>query len=449
LNDPRYLLFCARVVRRIIWPSALCLLILAAGAPRQSVRAQSIGLLRDRGRLMLTVIKKDIKDNYYDRSFHGVDLDAHFKAAEEKIKTANSNGQIFRIIAGALDVFNDSHTFLLPPDRASRTDYGWQMQMIGDKPYIIAVKPGSDAEAQGLKVGDEIYSLDGFEPTRDNLWKMKYVYYGLEPRSGVRLVVIGKDGQQRELLVKSKISTGKRLRDVFNEMFDLIREADASARLYRQRYEEVGEDLFIWKMPDFMIEDTKVDAIMDKARQHKAIIFDLRGNGGGAVSALERLAGYFFDHDLKIADLKGRKEMKPQVAKTRGDRVFKGKVIVLVDHQSASASEIFARLMQLEKRATVIGDRTAGAVMQSRLYDHELGTDDVIFYGASVTEADLIMSDGQSLEHTGVTPDELLLPKAADLAANRDPVLAHAAELLGVKLEADKAGALFPVEWRK
>ena len=70
-------------------------------------------------------------------------------------------------------------------------------------------------------------------------------------------------------------------------------------------------------------------------------------------------------------------------------------------------------------------------------------------YGASVTDADMIMADGKSLERVGVTPDELLLPTAADLAANRDPVLARAAETLGLKLPADKAGSFFPIEWKK
>jgi hypothetical protein len=44
---------------------------------------------------------------------------------------------------------------------------------------------------------------------------------------------------------------------------------------------------------------------------------------------------------------------------------------------------------------------------------------------------------------------ELILPQGADLAVKRDPVLAHAAALVGVKLDPEKAGSLFPKEWRK
>ena len=432
--------------------SAVCLL--ACGS-LQIATAQSVsGADRDRGRSMLKSIKEDIKKYYYDPAYGGMDVDARFAAADEKMKQATSLGQVFGIIAQAMVDLKDSHTFFVPPTRITKTEYGWQMQMVGEDCYVTAVKPGSDAEAKGLKVGDAIVSVDGFGPTRENMWKMQYLYYTLNPKPGMRLLVRSPQGQERQLDVLAKVSQGKQMLDLTlgdggNDFFNMLREAANESRLNPHRYYEAGEELFIWKMPAFDLSEEKVDEMMGKAAKRKALILDLRGNPGGAVTTLQRLAGRFFDRDVKIADLKGRKEMKPMIARTRGKEVYGGKLVVLVDSQSGSAAELFARIVQLEKRGSVLGDRTAGAVMQSRQHSHKYGIDIVSFYGSSITEADLIMADGGRLEGAGVAPDESILPTAVDMAARRDPVLSRAAELLGVKVTPDKAGTLFPIEWSK
>jgi C-terminal processing protease CtpA/Prc len=87
--------------------------------------------------------------------------------------------------------------------------------------------------------------------------------------------------------------------------------------------------------------------------------------------------------------------------------------------------------------------------MQSRIHSHALGLDRRLRFGISITKADVIMSDGKSLEKVGVTPDELLLPSPEDLAAGQDPVLARAIALAGgPQLDPAAAGALFPREER-
>jgi C-terminal processing protease CtpA/Prc len=124
-------------------------------------------------------------------------------------------------------------------------------------------------------------------------------------------------------------------------------------------------------------------------------------------------------------------------------------LVVLVDSQSASASELLARVIQLEKRGVIMGDHSEGGVMEAKRYSYATGTDIVAFFGAEITEADIIMTDGKSLERVGVTPDEVMIPTAGDLASGRDPVLAHAAETLGFKVTAEAAGKMFPYEWTK
>ncbi|HEU4767615.1 MAG TPA: hypothetical protein VFS77_09575, partial [Pyrinomonadaceae bacterium] len=161
---------------------------------------------RDRGQIMLKRIKDKLKNNYYDPKFHGMDLDARFKTAEEKIKTATSVGQIFGIIAQVLVELNDSHTFFLPPSRAYTNEYGWTMQIVGNRCFVSTVDKGSDAETKGVKPGDEVLEAGGYRIDRTNLWKFQYLYNALRPQPFIAVVLRSPNGEERrlDLLAKRK-----------------------------------------------------------------------------------------------------------------------------------------------------------------------------------------------------------------------------------------------------
>lgn len=424
-----------------------CVLLTFALAYISSSRAQAPSSYdKARGQMILEQAKSDIKSNYYDPAFHNVNLEATFKEASEKIKSARSNGQILGIVAQAVLSLGDSHTFFIPPDRQARTDYGWEMQVIGDEVYVTKVKEKSDAEAKGLKVGDLVHLVDGYQPTRENASKLVYLYYALRPQPGMHVTVSSPGDQPREFDIIAKVTDRKRL-DLTSYMdyMDLVRESEIEERKRKKshRLQEI-EDLIIWKMPAFNLTPDEADGLMEKARAHKKLILDLRGNSGGYEETLLRMIANLFDHHIKVGDIQRRKETKALNAKSRGDKAFKGELIVLVDSISASSAEILARVVQLEKRGVIVGDRTAGAVMRARVYQHEVGLTSAAFFALSVTDADLKMNDGKSLERSGVVPDEIKLPTGADLAAKSDPVLAYAAKLAGVSIDASRAGALFP-----
>lgn len=438
---------CVRSQRTAL--SALLWLLILIVAPGHPAPAQTLDFDKQRGRTMLDVIRKDIERNYYDPKFHGLDLQATFDKAQEKIKQAQSLGQIFGIIAQALIELDDSHTSFVPPPRATRVDYGWQMGMVGDHCYVTAVRPGSDAAVKGLRLGDEVLSIDRQQPSRERLWLLTYLYYRLRPQPGMNVSVKKPDGTRAALAILAKVREEKRVVDLTGEdLWAEIREEENEARLHRHRYQEDLAGVFVWKMPEFDQDDHEVDRAMARIGDRPNLILDLRGNGGGSEKTLLRMIGNLFDRNVTIGNIQRRKETKPLVAKTRGARAFKGRVIVLIDHRSGSASEVFARVMQLEKRGTVIGDRSAGAVMRSKSYSYQSGVGRVVWYGASITDADVIMSDGKSLEKVGVTPDEFVLPSASDLAAQRDPALSRAAALAGTELDPVRAGTWFPIEWR-
>jgi C-terminal processing protease CtpA/Prc len=438
-----------QIFMKYIWScnlvKALSILFLIIISVNVSFGQKLDRLERERAKDMLNAIKGEIKSKYYDSTYHGIDLDARFKVAESAIDKATSMGQAFGIIAQAVLELNDSHTTFYPPQRTAIFEYGWRWQMVGNSCFITAVKPKSDAEKQGLKVGDEVLEVEGFRPTRKEMWKVSYYYNVLSPRVGLKLKVKSpNDSQPRELDVATKVTELKGTLD----LADLYRQYQFSLdRKVENKFVKVGNTT-VWKLPTFVIDPSTISNIMTgRIRESSNLILDLRGNGGGYVVALEELAGYFVDKDTKIADLKGRNKMDPQMAKTKGKDVYKGKLIVLVDSRSASASEIFARFMQLEQRGVVIGDQSAGAVMQSRGVPMKLESFSIISYGMSMTNADVIMTDGKSLEHTGVLPQSVQVPTGADIAEQRDPVLAAALQLFGEKVSPSEAGKYYPFKW--
>jgi C-terminal processing protease CtpA/Prc len=405
---------------------------------------------REVGRIMLRNLKDSIKKNYYDPEFHGVNIDETFKTAEEKINEATSNGQVFGIIEKALLSLNDTHTFFLPPPHALRVSYDWQIQIIGDQCYIVALKPGTDAEAKGLKRGDILHVVDGYKITRESFWLFNYLYQALQPKPQLSVVVQGPGEKPRRVDYSASTRQGKKIMDLTSSMEfnDLVREVEEYDRIYEHRFKGFGDDLYIWKMPQFDVPVGRVNEIMEKTTKYKTLIIDLRGNSGGYVDTLLQVIGNLFDHDVKIGDRKRRKDSKALIAKTRGHDIFQGQLILLIDNGSASASEFLSRVVQIEKRGTVIGDVSAGAVMESKRYRFSLGENSMVLYGASITDADIMMTDGKSLEHTGVSPDKIMLPTGVDLREQEDPVLSYAASLAGVKLSPKEAGALFPVRWK-
>jgi carboxyl-terminal processing protease len=389
----------------------------------------------------------DVKKYYYDPKLKGVDWEARYQQYTAMIGSAHNLGEGFRVIAAFLSGLQDSHTFFTPPERATRYDSGYRYALVGDASFITQVRPGTDA-ASKLHVGDQVVLLDGFNVNREDFHDLRYFFNILAPQAMVQIDLRSPAGEQRRVVVKSVVKPNKLVMDLGNaaDYAELVRREENEDHATRSQVIENGAAA-IWKLQQFDLDSGEIDKDISIARRHKTLILDLRGNSGGYTDTLKSMVGSFFEHDIKIGDRAGKKESKPMIAKHNGNP-FTGKLIVLVDSGSASASELLARVVQLEHRGSVIGDRTAGAVMEARYYSEKQGLDTKIFYGFSVTDANLIMSDGKSLEKTGVVPDEVLLPTGADLAAGRDPVLAYAAELAGVKLDPAAAGKLFPFEWQ-
>jgi carboxyl-terminal processing protease len=408
---------------------------------------------RETALAMLDVVASDVRKDYYDPKLHGLDWDAKVRQAKEEIDKAPTLEAAYLQIAAVLEALNDSHTYFMSPGFTLKYDYGWRFQMVGNRCYVTHVRPGSDAEAKGIKPGDQVLTLNGFSPARETLWKMEYVLEALSPMRVLPVEVLSSSKKVLQVDIRARVRQTKIIRDmddvVGRDKWRMRLDAEEAARTARVRYVELGPELMIVKIPEFDQPELEIEGMIDRARKHNALIVDLRGNPGGAEESLKHWLGGLFVKDVKIADRKQRTKTTIVTAKSDRHHVFSGKLIVLVDSRSASAAELFARVVQLEKRGTVLGDHTSGATMEARFAYHTTGLNPSYTYGAMVTRAELVMVDGKSLEHLGVTPDETRLPLATDLANGSDPVMTQAAAMAGVKLDPASAGKLFPFEWPK
>ena len=401
----------------------------------------------DRRRLQFTLSKvvREVRENYYDATFGGRDLDALAATARQRVDSARSIGEALSAIAQLTMEFDDSHTFFLPPYLTVDSDYGWDVGIVGDAGMVLEVTPGSDAEKQGVRRGDVVRTINGFPVSRNTLWKIEYLFQGLRPQPGLRIELVTPEGKERELHVAAKIEARRRLFELDNGYgwARLREEYSENRRKQRLTRAVVGENVLVARLRQFTPADDEPEKLLDAARGQSALILDLRENGGGQVAVLKQIVGGLFAEDTAVATFMERGKSELLLAKGSKGKAFTGKLWILIGAQSASASELLARTVQLQGRGQVVGDRSAGSVRVSRTFDSSVKHGDfLVSSGVRVTVADVVMPDGQPLEKVGVIPDVQVLPSPADLAAGRDPVLAKALELAGVQMDATAAGQL-------
>jgi C-terminal processing protease CtpA/Prc len=317
------------------------------------------------------------------------------------------------------------------------------MMTVGSGCFVADVKKDSNAAAMGLKAGDQILEFNGHTPTRQNLWLINYIVYALEPQEDIKLKVRDSNKKEREIYFKAKFISKKERKKERKRLKDEEQSKPDTCV-------EIGPDVTACKLRTFEVGKDVVDKMMKEASSRKKLILDLRGNGGGYVDTEQHLLGWFFDRDVKIGTEKLRYKTKERFAKGRRSDSYKGELIVMIDSESASASEVFARVIQIEKRGRIMGDASMGAVMTSVRYgiasETRASMDGIgnPYYLSvmSISIGDLIMSDGMRLEGFGVMPDIPTGPTQLAMYQRSDPVLSYAAELMGTPISAEAAGKL-------
>lgn len=397
---------------------------------------------RDLGLLMLRQVRRDIEEHYFDLTFKGLDLDAVFGQAREQIQQAQNNSEVFRAIAMTTRAFGDSHTKFHAPGRGFDFDYGWEAMPSGKICIVHRVEKGSDAEARGLRVGDQLLAIDGAAVGRDTLRVWDYLLNAIEPHSKLTLTVAAPGGEARSLDVQTKVTPGVGTKDLYRDFAILMRESESERRQIRSGYENFG-NVLVWRMRSFEIDSADIEEGLGRARRHETLILDLRGNGGGSEESLLRVVSVLVDGGTVVGAMKTRTGEEPLVAPGKSGDGWKGRLFVLVDGRSGSAAEIFAAVVQERSRGVVFGDRTAGAVQRSIVKVNQLGSTHLVFFATQVAVAEVQLSSGRRLEGVGVTPDFFMPVSAADVAAQQDPVLAMALKQAGITADPAVLGRTF------
>ena len=426
------------------WSLPLVVVTALFAAPAAAAQAPT-GEQISRAHAMLAQIRDDLAKYYYDSTFGGTNLDRRIMEANAKVDQAGTVGEMLGAVAQFLLDFHDSHTFFLPPGRAADVDYGWWWTIVGDNCFVDSIRKGSDADRKGLHLGDQVLALDGIALNRQSSWLLTYLYRGLNPRPGMHVQLRRPDGSAYEVDVLAKVTARERVVDYDNmtEWSFIIARAEDEAHARHHFWREFGDTALVWHFGEFRLDDPGIDEMMGRANGHRSLILDLRDNPGGSIATMVRLLGHFVDHPAHVQVIRHRTKVDTVIAKPVGKTPFHGNVIVLINGNSASCSEMTTRFLQLEGIATVVGDRSAGAVRESFQLGHDVGFTKYITYGVSVTVDDVTMEDESHLENVGVMPEWIVLPTGADLAARRDPQMTKALALAGIQVDPVQAARIY------
>jgi carboxyl-terminal processing protease len=141
---------------------------------------------------------------------------------------------------------------------------------------------------------------------------------------------------------------------------------------------------------------------LKKSDNLKGIILDLRGNPGGLLDQAERISNLFLKSGVIVTTWAG--DLKKPYRAIPEDYEFSGKIVILADFGSASASEIVAGALKNNERAVLLGERTFGKGSVQQIFDLNDGSALKLTIARYLTPGDI------SIQDIGITPDVELRP---------------------------------------
>ena len=270
---------------------------------------------------------------------------------------------------------------------------GIELSLRDGLPTVVRVLRDNPAEKAGLVVGDVVTAVNG-ESVKDQTTTEIVTKIRGDAGTTVKLTVV-RNGESKD--------------------FTLTRETVNNPSVYGSVVNGVG----VMTISRFDSETGGLARKLAgefKAAGVKGVVLDLRGNGGGYVTAAQDVAGIWLDKQTVVTEKRGNKVTDE--LKSGGSPILNGvPTTVLINSSSASASEIVAGALHDHKAATLMGEKSFGKGSVQKLVNLTDGT------MLKVTIARWYTPSGVNISEKGINPDKIVERTADDYNANRDPQL--------------------------
>jgi carboxyl-terminal processing protease len=277
---------------------------------------------------------------------------------------------------------------------------GAEVAIRNDQPTIIRIVPGNPAEKSGLNVGDVITKVNDTS-TKD--MSSSDVVTRIRGNIGTTVKIsVLRDGEEKSFSVTRAEVNNPSVQSSTNDGIGTIKITRFDSETASQA-EKVAQDF--------------------KSQNVRAVILDLRDNGGGYVKAAQAVAGLWLDDKVVVVEKTGGKVVE-QLRSGANPLLAGIPTVVLVNGNSASASEIVAGSMQDYKVATLVGEKTFGKGTVQNVIDFANGSK------LKVTIARWYTPKGKNITKEGIQPDKKITLTKDDTNAGKDPQQDEAVNLL-------------------